>query len=97
MSEIMSVAEQVIEEGSLFGDRVGSSRMWIWKSTIALRPEYGLLGCGIEQLGLLCLSEYGVINGIYFDKAHNEYLNLWITEGIFAIGIYLVFLFSLFF
>jgi len=97
MSEIMSVAEQVKAEGSLFGDGVGSSRMWIWKSTIALLPEYGLLGCGIEQLGLLCLSKYGVINGIYFDKAHNEYLNLWITEGIFAIGIYLAFLFSLFF
>lgn len=97
LGEIISIGKQIQAEGSIFGDRVGSSRMLIWKQTVALLPEYGLLGCGLEQLGLLCLNTYfGIENTVQFDKAHNEYLNLWITEGIFALVFYLIFLFALF-
>lgn len=96
VDEITTVGKQIQAEGTVFGDRVGSSRMMIWKQTIALLPEYGLFGCGLEQLGMLCLNTYGIDNAIQFDKAHNEYLNLWITEGIFALVFYLIFLFALF-
>ena len=96
IGELFSVGYQIQEEGTIFGDHVGSSRMLIWKQTVALLPEYGWFGCGLEQLGMLCLDTYGIENGIQFDKAHNEYLNLWITEGIFALVFYLIFLFALF-
>lgn len=94
--EIMSVANQIEEGGSVFADRVGSSRMMAWKQIVSLLPEYGLFGCGIEQLGPLYIEKFGFYENVYFDKAHNEYLNLWITEGIFAVVLYLVFLFALY-
>lgn len=95
--ELTSVGRQIQEAGSLFGDSVGSSRMMIWKQYIGLLPKYWLFGGGIEQFGQIYVEEYGLyLNYWYFDKAHNEYLNLWLTEGIFAIVSYLVFLFALF-
>lgn len=96
LREFFSVGNQIWQEGSLFADRVGSGRMRAWKSIIALLPHYWLFGCGIERLGTVYFNECELINGVYFDKAHNEYLNLWITEGIFAVIFYLIFLFALF-
>ncbi|MDD5899928.1 MAG: O-antigen ligase family protein [Lachnospiraceae bacterium] len=96
MAQIMSVSHQVEEGGSIFADGVGSGRMLAWKNIITLLPEYGLFGCGIEQLGPLYIERFHTLGG-YFDKAHNEYLNLWITEGVFAVVLYLMFLFALFF
>ena len=95
LNEVNSLGNQIKAEGSVFGDRVGSGRMEIWKLSLSLIPKYGLFGCGIERLGKHGLE---LCEGWswYFDKAHNEYLNLWLTEGIFALVTYLVFLFSLF-
>lgn len=95
--EITSVGNQIKEEGTVFADNVGTRRVLIWKQTCGLLPKYFWLGCGIEQLGVVPKGAVGVENIISFDKAHNEYLNLWVTEGIFAIIFYLVFLFALFF
>lgn len=96
-AEIKTVGEQIKAEGSVFGNSVGSGRMLIWKQIISLMPEYGILGCGVERLGSVWIDKWGYsFSGQYVDKAHNEYLNLWITEGFFALVIYLVFLFSLF-
>jgi len=95
--ELVSVGEQIQAEGSLFGDSVGTDRMLLWKQTISLLPKYGLFGCGIDQLENVCFEAKVGEKFIYFDKAHNEYLNLWVTEGFFALIIYLAFLFALFF
>lgn len=94
--EITSVGNQIKEEGSVFGDSVGTSRMYTWKRTVKLLPQYFWFGCGIEQLGIISQRIYGPEDLYPFDKAHNEYLNLWVTEGVFAIVFYLVFLFALF-
>lgn len=96
VSEITSVGNQIKAEGSVFGDTVGTKRMLIWKQTLSLLPRFWLFGCGIELLIGYCLEGSYYMNGHIFDRAHNEYLNLWITEGIFALVIYLVFLFALF-
>jgi len=97
VAEIKTVENQIKAEGSLTGDSVGSGRMRIWKDSISFLSEYGLLGCGIDCLGHVWIETLGYsYAGTYVDKAHNEYLNLWITEGFFALVIYLVFLFSLF-
>lgn len=95
-SEFFSVGRQIEEEGSIFGDGVGTGRMLIWKQTLSLLPRFWLFGCGIELLIGYCLEGSYNMDGLIFDRAHNEYLNLWITEGIFALVIYLVFLFALF-
>jgi len=96
LNEFFSVGRQIEAEGSVFGDTVGTKRMLIWKQTLSLLPRFWLFGCGIELLIGYCLEGSYIMNGHIFDRAHNEYLNLWITEGIFALVIYLVFLFALF-
>ena len=94
--EITSVGNQIKAEGSVLGDSVGTRRVLIWKQTLALLPKYFWFGCGIEQLGIIPKESLGIGDVVAFDKAHNEYLNLWVTEGIFAILLYLAFLFALF-
>lgn len=95
--EILSVGRQIEAEGTVLGNSVGSGRMGAWKKIVALLPEYGVFGCGIEHLGELYIERYGIVNGVYFDKAHNEYLHIWITQGIPAVLLYLSYLFALFF
>lgn len=96
VNEITSVGKQIKEEGSVFGNSVGTKRMLIWKQTLSLLPRFWLFGCGIELLIDHCFEGKYALGNHAFDRAHNEYLNLWITEGIFALVIYLVFLFALF-
>lgn len=97
MGEINGNITAVKNEGTIFGDTVGTNRMKIWKEIIGLLPLYWLYGCGIEHLGFTYLVVYGTNElGEMVDKAHNEYLNIWITEGIIPIVLYLVFLFALF-
>ncbi len=91
--EVLSLSKQIEQEGSLLGDYVGSGRMAIWKAVLDKIPENWLFGCGIERLGVSCeIGEIAMTAG----NAHNEYLQIWVTQGTFAILSYLVFLFALF-
>ncbi len=86
LEELLTFSSQVEQEGTLFGDSVGTGRMQLWKDTLKAIPEIWVFGCGIE-----CTSaNHGV------GDAHNEYLQLWAEQGTFALIAYLVFLFSLF-
>lgn len=84
--EVLTLSYQIEQEGTLLGDSVGTGRMLLWKDTIKAIPDIWAFGCGIECTGL----NHGV------SDAHNEYLQLWAEQGIFALISYLVFLFSLF-
>ncbi len=97
VSEFVSVAAQIKAEGSVLGDRVGSGRMEIWKNVVALLPEHWLFGCGIENLDRVYWDAHGYYAGYMFvDRTHNEYLHIWVTEGLIPAISYLVFLFSVF-
>lgn len=91
--EVDSLSKQIRQEGSVFGDTVGTGRMKIWKETIKLVQGDWLFGCGIEKFmvnkGTEEMPEY-------CNNAHNEYLQLLAEQGVFALVSYLVFLFSLF-
>lgn len=95
--EFLQPINEIKEEGSIFGDSVGNRRMKRWKEIVALLPMYWLDGCGIEHLGYVHLFVYGLDSAFEIvDKAHNEYLDLWVTRGIVVIVAYLVYLFGLF-
>ena len=84
--EMFTLSYQIEQEGTLLGDSVGTGRMLLWKDTIKAIPDIWAFGCGIECTSL----NHGV------SDAHNEYLQLWAEQGIFALIAYLIFLFSLF-
>lgn len=70
----------------------GSGRLDIWRNAIQLVPHYLLTGAGIDNFGYVYPTH---LYGGYVDKAHNEYLQILITEGIFTLITYLVLLFCM--
>lgn len=71
-------------------DSYGTGRLFVYKRTIPLIPRYALKGIGVDNFryvldGKAITNEYGI-----FDKAHNEYLQILITTGIFSLLSYLI-------
>lgn len=74
--------------GLQLDDSSGSARMSIWKQTAKLSSEYWAFGIGPDNL---------IYAGVHLgktpvDKAHNIYLEMFITMGIFTLISYLLFL-----
>jgi putative inorganic carbon (HCO3(-)) transporter len=79
---------QNITSGLQLDDSSGSARMSIWKQTIKLTPQYWSFGIGPDNL---------IYAGVHLgktpvDKAHNIYLEMFITMGVFTLISYLLFL-----
>lgn len=62
----------------------GSSRFKLWKNLVPIAKEYYLLGAGLDNLKVV----YPKDNGLVYDKAHNVYYQILITNGIFALSLY---------
>ena len=71
---------------------LGSSRILIWQNSFKLVPKYFWFGCGIDNFGYAYKWHY---ENIYYDKAHNDYLQILVTQGIFVLITYIIFLITL--
>lgn len=72
-------------------EKFGSNRVFIWKNTIKIIPDHLINGAGIDNF-FYAFDEKPLQKGIFFyDKAHNEYLQTLVCEGIFALISYLIF------
>ncbi len=67
----------------------GTKRIFIWKNTLKIVPDNLLNGVGIDNFYYAFGSKPLSKGRFFFDKAHNEYLQILITEGIFALISYL--------
>ncbi len=78
-SMFMEVKEGVNEES-------GSGRIKIWKETLPIIPKYLLTGSGVDTFYEAFGGDKIVINSedTKVDKAHNEYLQILVTEGILS-------------
>lgn len=95
-----TMKKNVYEVVSIFSeginDKTFNYRVFIWKNTLKYVPKYLFTGIGLDNFAFLnngtylCYSDQ--INRICFDKAHNEYLQILITQGIFSLVTYLVLL-----
>mgnify|MGYP003301898702 CR=1 FL=1 len=68
----------------------GSNRFYIWKNTLPIIPKNLLHGVGVDNFyyafdGKPLASHHG----IYYDKVHNEYLQILVTEGLVCLLAYL--------
>lgn len=59
----------------------GSSRIKLWKNLLPIAKKYYLFGAGLDNLRVV----YPKNNGLIYDKAHNIYYQMLITNGIFAL------------
>ena len=78
----------------LFNDSWGSSRGYIWKTSLQLYRKLPLnqklFGCGPDTFGLI-LSETQHASGSYLDNAHNAFLQYFVTIGLFGLVTYTIF------
>lgn len=79
----------------------GTGRVYIWKEALKYFPDYVYTGIGIDNFAYIGHRDGTYIydsvekNNIIY-KAHNEYLQILVTEGIFMFVVYLIFLGSVF-
>lgn len=79
-------------------EEYGTGRIHIWKETLKIVPDNLLNGVGIDNF-YYAFGNTPVIDiksRRYVDKAHNEYLQKLITEGIFSLLSYLILLILIF-
>ncbi len=91
-SEYNSINNGIIE------DKFGTGRVYIWKNTINKIIENRGVGVGIDSFNLAFDNKLiDVKSGLLIDKAHNEYLQKMLCEGIVSGILYIIFLLSIFF
>lgn len=91
MNKNIEEIQQILDDG--ITDSTGNYRVYIWRETLNKIPKYYLTGIGIDNFSYINDGNYlcaGDKNYQCFDKAHNEYLQILICEGIFNFLIYVV-------
>ena len=59
-------------------------RSMVWARSVELAKEHFWFGAGLDNFANIYMEKYGS----YIDKAHNIYLNILVTNGIFAVIAY---------
>ena len=94
VKDLIKTENETIEiaKGNL-DDNYGTKRIYIWKETMKIIPNYLLHGDGVDSFHKAFNGEALILQKptkrILFDKAHNEYLQLLVTQGVFALASYL--------
>lgn len=87
--KMFSQLNQMIGTGEIT-EEMGSGRFAVWANAMKLFPKYWLYGCGVDTFGIAYTQVFGLSSeGLFFDKAHNEYLQIALTMGIPALCLYL--------
>lgn len=92
--DVIKTGEQATEiaKGNV-DEKYGTNRLYIWKNTLKIVPKYIIHGVGVDNFyyafdGKPLYSQNGKV---FYDKAHNEYLQILVTEGIFCLIAYMAF------
>lgn len=67
-------------------NEIGNGRIALWKNSIPLMKKYWLYGSGLDTFGRV----YPQNGQVYYDKAHNVYIQMGVTNGIFALTGYML-------
>ncbi len=87
LQRVISIPGQITDASRLDND-AGSGRIGYWKETSKLLPDYWIFGLGADRL----YTAHIVIAHQTVDKAHNVYLEMAVTMGVFTLLAYLNFL-----
>lgn len=91
VKDLIKTKNQTVEiaKGNI-NDKYGSNRIFIWRNTLKVLPNHILTGAGIDNFYYAFGNKPLMIDRWFFDKAHNEYLQILICEGIFGLISYLL-------
>ena len=79
-------------------DMYGTGRIYIWKETLKVVPDNLVTGIGIDNF-YYAFGKGPLVDlksNLVVDKAHNEYLQKLITEGLMSLIVYLILLLTVF-
>lgn len=71
-------------------ENYGTKRVYIWKETLKIVPKHLWHGVGIDNFAYAFDGKALTYKNLLFDKAHNEYLQILVTQGIFSFISYLL-------
>lgn len=91
-TEIVNTVNVIKEKDEKALENIGSGRIYVWKRSLPLFKEYGLVGAGLDNFE----EAYPQVGEVRYDKAHNVYLQIGITNGIPALLLYLSLCFIIF-
>ncbi len=83
LKEIMHNVEDL--QGILNGEITessGAGRLLVWMNSLTLVKDYAFFGSGPDTFGSAYHALFPLNLGTYYDKAHNEYIQMLITLGI---------------
>lgn len=78
-----------IQDGVELDNDSGSGRIKIWKGVLKCIKGNKFIGTGPDTMKLELESE-GIYFAEHFDKSHNEFLEIWLTGGLFTLISYLL-------
>ena len=90
VKDLVKTKNEVVElsKGN-YDKHYGTNRVEIWRLTLDIVPKYLIHGAGIDNFTYAFGEEPLIVSYRVIDKAHNEYLQVLVTEGIFALISYL--------
>ncbi len=71
-------------------DELGTTRGYVWKETFVLMQNDIITGIGVDNFAFIDDGEPITYLGTPFDKAHNDFLQVLSTQGIFALIVLIV-------
>ena len=77
-----------ISKGNVQGN-YGTKRVELWRQTLKIVPKHLLHGIGLDNFVYAFDGKSLVIGHSRYDKVHNDYLQILITQGIFSLLCYL--------
>jgi len=73
-------------------DELGTNRIYIWRNALAALPNDPVIGTGPDTFVFAFPQEAHGFYGENYDKAHNEYIQILICQGILGLLCYMTFL-----
>ena len=95
VNKMIDQAKSVVVDNNL-NDDYGSGRMYIWKNAIEKLKDVPITGYGIDNFGHI-FDHKLIKSGRIITKAHNDYLQKALCEGIIASIVFITFLLMVFF
>lgn len=69
---------------------IGSNRLLLWQCGLESVPKHWATGIGLDNFRQVFYEKYGSVEKAFFkDQAHNEFIQVLVTQGVFAFAAYM--------
>ena len=84
------VTRTQMEVDGKFDSGIGSDRLLLWMDGLESVPRHWATGIGLDNYYQVFIEKYGGADHAFFRaKAHNEFINTLVTQGVFAFAFYM--------